>query len=151
MNHSMDLIYQVPGYNRTRKKQRQKDMSDKICGFICNAGTDFIELVNEQNTKIMIMKDKIRHIDFNDCDCRPFHEARDCDCDDGESDDFNDCHCGCDQCNCECNEAHHSCYHSGIPVCDDRIQLRLAGFGDSLNFKFFMLKGCKVCIDFNEN
>lgn len=150
MNHSTELIYQVPGYNRTKKKRHSESMSKKICGFICNAGTDFIELVNQHDTKLMIMKEKISHIEFADCDCSMFHAGWYVE-DDHECNECRTHECECDSdCTCQSDCHHHSCYRSGIPVCDDRIQLRLAGLDDNLNFKFFMLKGCKVCIEFKE-
>jgi hypothetical protein len=47
-----------------------------------------------------------------------------------------------------CRQCKYTCFCDfPIPFCDDRIELRLAGLHDDLNFQLLQHKGCKVKLD----
>lgn len=91
------------------------------------------------------------------------HQHRDCQCHDHEN-YCSQCHHHHDSCSChdhrsDCSTCHRPhrdcrCHHKEvrihdhvIPFCDERIQLRLAGLTDNLNFKLFRHLGCKVVLE----
>ncbi|MBB6449220.1 hypothetical protein HNR44_001169 [Geomicrobium halophilum] len=135
----------------------------KIKGMICNSGIDFVDVLRDDCSMVTVLKDSIRKIQWLD----------DLDCDNPCIDDpfkhHDHCHhhhcrfrfhhlLGVDDClHCEhhdcCCHDHHcghhfTCLHDhSIPVCDHRIQLRLSGLTDNLNFQFLRKRGCEVIIE----
>jgi hypothetical protein len=139
----------VNSNSETRKTKMVK-------GILCNAGSDFIDVLQKDDTVITVMRNHVRNIKWPDPDCNPCDCGRkhDCRCDQCCSDDH---HCVGFDCRCDlCMNQHrlgHNCAceglapHTCIPVCHGRVSLRLAGLTDRLTFNLQANKGCPVIIE----
>ncbi|RBW70814.1 hypothetical protein [Bacillus taeanensis] len=124
-----------------------------IVGVIGNVGVDFVDLIKDDHTVVTILTERIKKIKWIDNNCRRFCSrcrGFDCSC----FDCHDDCRKGCRKvCRCEEKKDHHSkkrctCFFDHvIPFCDERIELRLAGLTDSVNFELFRHIGCKVKLE----
>lgn len=160
------MHYELPGYNRTKRKRAELEPKKTICGFICHAGADTLVLIDDHSTKTTILIDRIKKVSLADdsCCCRDSCESS---CAHGHSlawtDDFEWESSCCESSSGDFHES--SCTHThsldhdfchapicnpAIPLCDCMVQLRLAGLNDRLNFRLFLLSGCKVIIELND-
>lgn len=132
-----------------------------ITGFICNSGTDFLDIKTKSGRVVTILRNQIKQISWLDPECGPCgdscgecHHHRTCDCDWDSSDSCEwisemECESGLEcESHSQCFKKHAPCCGAfGIPVCNDRFQLRLAGLTDQLNFQFFQFTGCEISIE----
>lgn len=103
-------------------------------GIICHVGTDFVDVLQDDQTIVTVLTDRIKNIKWADPDCEPCCSLnlRDCRCDNHHD---------------HCCETHVIWVRDNVvPFCDDRLQLRLAGLTDSVNFELFSHKGCRVIL-----
>lgn len=130
-------------------------------GIICNVGTDFVDVLQDDQTIVTVLTDRIMNIKWADPDCEPCCSLNhtDCRCD-NHHDHCSHCHDHHVHCpHCDGHHEHCDCHHNRccetpviwvrdnvVPFCDDRIQLRLAGLTDSVNFELFSHKGCRVIL-----
>lgn len=134
-----------------------------ITGFICSAGTDFLDIKTRSGRVVTVLRNQIKRIDWIDPDCGPCgdsagecngHRHSSCDCDQESSDVCTwgselECESSCEsESSSQCFKKHAPCCNAfGIPVCHDRFQLRLAGLTNQLNFQFFQFTGCEISVE----
>ncbi len=118
-------------------------------GIISRIGTDYVDLLQSDNTTIRVLTKWITNIKWVDPHCR--NKCLD-------NVDFEKiCHDKkhkrrCSDChrqhqNCHCRLKKNNIKNPVIPYCDGRIYLRLAGLTDGLPYKLFRHKGCKVVLE----
>ncbi|MDQ0230446.1 hypothetical protein [Metabacillus malikii] len=102
----------------------------------------------------------VQHKRDDNCRNRDHYKQNRCEhCRDRDCHRKNRCgHCQehhhCPNC-CDCKNDHHHkdficfCDHA-IPFCDKRVELRLAGLTDNVQFELSRHKGCKVLLDIND-
>ncbi|MEC1613426.1 hypothetical protein P9E05_10275 [Bacillus mojavensis] len=146
-----------------RKKRRMSSNEKVLKGVLCNVGTDFVDILLTDNTVMTILRSQIKKINWCDSECSPCPVCQhsDCICEyhhDCQDDVHHDEDCSSHrEHDCPRNSHHHcTCmdylHHQpirnhGIPLCDDRVQLRLAGLTANFNFQLFRFKGCLVEIE----
>lgn len=124
-------------------------------GIICNVGIDFVEVLQNDQTIVTVLTDRIKNIKWADPDCEPScslnHRDGRCDNHYDQCSHCHDHHVHCPHCDGQhdhCCDTHVILVRDHVvPFCDDRLQLRLAGLTDSVNFELFSHKGCRVILD----
>ncbi|PLT34074.1 hypothetical protein [Bacillus sp. V5-8f] len=155
-----DPIRIGPDEVRTKGIGIEKSFPVEINGVICHAGIGFVNILKDDQTVVTIMTERINSITWEDPGCQPGGDCHKMDSRhinhfqniDGQK--FSHAHACHDLCPC-CGRQHNDCRHPDfiyirdqvIPFCDDRIQLRLAGLTDSVNFELLSHKGCRVFLD----
>jgi len=145
----------------------------KVEGAIYQVGLDFVDILQENQQTTTVLTDRISTINWLDHTCnescsKSNSRHRQCRCVEfkehrssyhikskhksHDKSTMHDNHCPtCRQHHSkqeDCCEPRFVCVCDYvIPFCDDRIELRLAGLTDGLNFNLFRHIGCKVILD----
>lgn len=74
-----NLNFQLFRMKGCRVKIELSECQDKVEGIICNVGTNFIDLKQEDNTVITVLTEKIRLVRWEDPACNPCVPPPPCD------------------------------------------------------------------------
>ena len=139
-----------PVQKEYRSKKHEKERGGlRQGGMIYHVGVGYVELLQQDLSIIKVLTDKIAKIIWVDQTCtQTCFEGLplDCKCRDKHHQNCSDCHPHHHK-DWPCNHKVNSIHEHVLPLCDDRIYLRLAGLTDSINFKLFRHKGCKVVLE----
>ncbi|PJZ00013.1 hypothetical protein CPT06_13810 [Bacillus vallismortis] len=131
-----------------KKKKRMSSNEKVLKGVLCNVGTDFVDILLTDSTVMTILRSQIKKINWCDSECNPCSICQHSDCICEHRHDCQDDDC-CSHYHCTCMDffQHQPIRNHGILLCDDRVQLRLAGLTANFNFQLFRFKGCLVEIE----
>ncbi|WP_100372903.1 hypothetical protein [Bacillus sp. FJAT-45037] len=135
-------------YKLTKRDKERKSAVTEV-GIVYKVGVGFVELLQNDNTILKVLTDHISNIKVVDRDGR--NKALDdltLDCKRRYNQNPSSTHCKRSPDDCRYEQV--TCIQDHvIPFCDERIQLRLAGLTNSINFKLFNRIGCKVILKLN--